>query len=276
MLTQLKRLAFKMACRRFRGAKLVDEPDAWYASGEPLLWAYAGGGALRHYGNAAEDVDASIANGFKVIELDFAQTADGIPACTHFFKPEDSETEWDHVPTAVEFKAKRVNGRYTPLLFDDIMARYRDRGVFFSLDPFYYFCNIPDGERLFRDYVVSHTTTAERQKLILQIYAFKTLCGMKGNRDFGALHYVIGTGNFWKVPSLIPVLTEVGVRSVSFQDEPFKDEMKRAVTLLKAANIRVSVAGVNTLERYREVMALGADLVNTADLTPQVIREKSL
>jgi len=273
MMAAFKRVAFRMACRRFKGSTLLDEPGAWYTLPGPLLWAYAGGGSLRRYGNAAEDIEASIAHGFKVIELDFAQTSDGVPAASHFFKPEDSDSEWDHIPSAAEFKAKKVNGKYTPLVFDDVMTRYRDGGVTFSLDPFYYHCHVRDGERVFRNYVIGHTTSDERKRIILQVYGFKTLCGLKGTRDFGALHYVIGPGNFWKVPSLVPVLTEVGVRSVSFQDEPFTDEMKRAVALLKKANIRVSVAGVNTLERYREVCTMGVDLVNSAVLTPKMIKE---
>ena len=273
MMRKLKRIIFALICKRFKGVKLLDEQGAWYDSNEPLLWAYAGGGSLRRYGNAVEDIDASIKNGFLVIELDFAQSADGIPLMTHFFKPEDSENEWDHVPTAAEFLAKKVNGKYTPLDFSGFIKRYANSGCFFSLDPFYYYCNVQDGERKFREYVLSHTTAAERKHLILQLYSFKTLVEMRGNHDFGALHYVIGIGNFWKVKYLIPLLTEAGVRSVSFQDCQFTDEMFEAIKLLHAANIRVSAAGVNTIDRYQEVKKVGVNLVNTASLTPNLIKE---
>jgi len=271
VISNLKRLAFRLACSRYKGRVLKDVPGAWYTASNPLMWAYAGGGALRRYGNAAEDIDASVANGFKVIELDFARTLDGIPAMTHFFKPEDRDDEWAHVPSSVEFKAKRVNGKYTPLLFDDFVERYIKTDVYFSLDPFYYYCNGKYGEREFRDYVVEHSTKEERKKFILQIYGFKTLCAMNGNNDFGALHYVIVPGNFWKVPYLIPVLTNVGVRSVSFQDTELTSEVKSAIDLLKAANIRISVAGIDTKERCREVFAQGVDCVNTFRLMPSDI-----
>ena len=271
-----RRAAFALGCRRFKGAVLYDEPGAWYTGPRPLMWAYAGGGTLRRYGNAAEDIDESIKMGFKVIEVDFARTADGIPAATHFFKPEDSELEWDHIPTAAEFKGRKVNGKYTPLLFGDLVSRYRDAEVFFALDPFYYHCNVRNGETDFREYVISNTTERERRRMMLQIYGFKTLCSAKSEWGFGGLHYVIGVGNAWKVKHLIPVLTEVGVHSVSLQDSEMTSDVFHAVRLLRSANIHVSVAGVNTIQRYREVVGAGADCINTVKLTPKELMHESV
>ena len=271
-----RRAAFTLSCRRFKGSALEDEAGAWYMGPKPLMWAYAGGGALRKYGNAAEDIDESIRSGFKVIEVDFARTSDGIPAATHFFKPEDSDSEWDHVPTAAEFKGRKVNGKCTPLLFDDLVSRYRDSGVYFALDPFYYHCNVRNGEADFREYVISHTTERERRQMILQIYGFKTLCSMKAEWGFGGLHYVIGVGNIWKVEHLIPVLTEVGVHSVSLQNSEMTSSAFRAVGLLRSANIHVSVAGVNTMQRYREVAKAGADCINTMKLSPRELLYESV
>ena len=274
-LARARRAAFALGCMRFKGAMLDDEPGAWYSGQKPLMWAYAGGGVIRRYGNAAEDIDESIKMGFKVIEVDFARTADGIPAATHFFKPEDSELEWDHVPTSAEFKGRKVNGKYTPLLFDDLVSRYRDAEVFFALDPFYYHCNVRNGEADFREYVISNTTERERRRMILQMYGFRTLCSAKAEWGFGGLHYVIGVGNIWKVEHLIPVLTEVGVHSVSLQDSEMTPGALRAVGLLRSANIHVSVAGVNTMLRYGEVVKAGADCINTMKLTPKELLHES-
>ena len=260
-----------MMCKRFKGRTLLDEPDSWYSQeNKPLMWAYAGGGG-RRYGNAVEDVVVSIEAGFKVVELDFARTSDGVPAATHFFKPENSETEWDHVPSASEFMSKKVNGRFSPMLFRDVIDRFIGKGVYFSLDPFYWYCNVENGETLFREYVVANTTADERKKLILQLYSFKALCQMRGNNDFGALHYIIGPGTLWKVPHLVHVLTDVGVHSVSMQDAELTTEMREAISILRKAGTHVSIAGVNTLERYREVLAAGADCINTSFLTPREV-----
>lgn len=267
MLEKLKRLAFALMCKRFRRATLEDVQGAWYTCNAALAWAYGGGG--RRYGNAAEDIDRSIAGGFKVIELDFARSADGIPLASHFFRPEDSDVEWDHIPTVAEFKTKPVNGRYTPLTFRDVIDRYGDKDVFFSLDPFYYYCKVKNGEKEFREYVARNTTQQERKKLILQIYSFKSLCEMVDDERFGALHYVIGVGNWWKVKHIIPLLTKAGVRSVSFQDCDFTAEMMDGIKLLHDAGIIVSAAGVDDMERYRTDKALGVDCVNTTYLKPK-------
>ena len=273
MTNAIKRLAFNLMCRRFRERRLLDKPSAWYKTSKPLLWAY-GGGTLRRYGNAAEDIDDSINKGFRVIELDFARTNDGVPVASHFFKPEDSLVEWDHIPSSKEFLEKKVNGRFTPLRLVDVITRYIQEDVFFSLDPFYYYCNVPNGESEFLDYVVRNTNVHERRRLILQIYSFKMLCHMKDNNcDIGALHYVIGEGCFWKVKHLVKVLTSVGVHSVSFQDTVLTPEIFNAIAILRAANIHVSVAGVNTMARYKEVIAAGADCVNTMVLVPKEVSQ---
>ena len=253
----------------------MDVPNAWYGRQQPLLWAYAGGGGLRRYGNAAEDIEESIRRGFKVIEIDFARTSDGVPVASHFFKPEDDDREWDHVPTVNEFKSKSVNGKYTPLTFEDVTARYCHSDVFVSLDPFYYVCNVKNGESEFRRYAVAHSSADERARMILQVYSFKALVALRGSHDFGALHYVFGgglQGNSWRVRHLIPLLTEAGVRSVSFQDTVMTPEVVAEIRRLHDANIRVSVAGVNTIDRYREVRAVGVDCVNTMGLSPEDVR----
>lgn len=270
MRERIRHLAFVLACKRFHGANLVQSPNAWYSSRNPLVWAYGGGG--RKYGNAAEDIDRSIAEGFKVIELDFARCSDGVPVASHFFMPENNPTEWNHIPTSTEFKARLVNGEYTPLTFRDVIARYANSNVFFSLDPFYYHCKVKNGEQEFRNYVIGNTIREEREKLILQIYSFKALCAMRGNKQFGALHYVIGVDNWWKVKHLIPVLTEVGVHSVSFQDCAITNEIIDGIKRLHNAGIVVSAAGVDNLERYKELISLGVDCINTTYLRPKELR----
>lgn len=59
------------------------------------------------------------------------------------------------------------------------------------------------------------------------------------------------------------------MRSVSFKDCDFTAEMVDGIKLLHDAGIIVSAAGVDDIERYRAVKALGVDCINTTYLKPK-------
>lgn len=268
----IRRTLYRLACLPYRRRQLEDVPGAWYTLPQPHLWAYAGGGHLHHYGNSQEAIDESIRRGFKVIEIDVCQTSDGVPVLSHFFKP-DNRVEWSHVPTALEFKKQLVNGKFHSLTLAEIFDRYGGWDGWFCIDPFYYHCQVQGGEAVLSRWLVENLSPIQRRRVILQIYSLRQLRRLVGNRAFGAFHYVFGgglhNGNHWRVRPIIPLLTQVGVRSVSFQDTELTPGVCRAIEDLRSTGIRVSVAGVNSWPRYREVRAAGVDTVNTMDLLPE-------
>ena len=77
------------------------------------------------YTNSLEAFLENYAKGFRVFEVDFCLTEDGLPAAVHDWQKfagfigEDPETYAP--PTLSEFKTKRILDRYTPLGFDDVV-----------------------------------------------------------------------------------------------------------------------------------------------------------
>ena len=103
-------------------------------SDDTMLIAHAMGSIDQEsYTNSLEAFIENYAKGFRVFEVDFSLTSDGLPAATHDwakfagFIGEDPETY--SPPTLAEFKEKRILGSYTPVGFDDIvrlMVKYPD------------------------------------------------------------------------------------------------------------------------------------------------------
>jgi glycerophosphoryl diester phosphodiesterase len=96
------------------------------AGGRQLI-AHAAGAIDGHvYTNSMEALEQAVANGFRLIELDFRKTSDGHLVAVHhwaqfrrFIKHEDTA---DTPLSLAEFKQARIHGRYTPLTAQDVSA----------------------------------------------------------------------------------------------------------------------------------------------------------
>lgn len=74
----------------------------------------------------------------------------------------------------------------------------------------------------------------------------------------------------WQLPHLIRIYTGAGIRSVTLMDRPISEMTKVVVSRLREAGIHVSICGVETAERVRRWLAVGADVFNTDRLTPDI------
>lgn len=100
-----------------------EAPPEWLRTGHPIVIAHAGGG-IGHfiYTNSREAIEASIARGVKVLEVDVCFTADGVPVLSHDFEP-DGEIPFGvgQKPTLEQFLSQKICGVLTPLTLRQLM-----------------------------------------------------------------------------------------------------------------------------------------------------------
>jgi glycerophosphoryl diester phosphodiesterase len=72
------------------------------------------------YTNSVEAFAASYAKGFRVFEVDLARTRDGPIVAMHDWRP-----TWPAVPRLADFKAHRIDGRFTPATLGDVLGMLR-------------------------------------------------------------------------------------------------------------------------------------------------------
>ena len=235
-------------------------------------WAHAGGGRLHIYGNSQEAFDDAIDSGFSIIEADVMMTSDHVPVMSHRFRP-NNEVAFDLIPTASEFLSQKVNGKYTPLTLDAFIVRYAATPVYVSLDP------SPSFRRQFgADYLLDYVKRFENadfeRRVIYQLSGVDDLARFVSVDWKGAFHYnldfdVSSAENRWRVEALVPALKALGIGSVSYVDMPVTEALAEAVSRFVSAGIAVSVASVNSEERFRRLRQLGISCIDTDYLYPQ-------
>ena len=269
MLRILKRIKFVSECRYFvrRGKRPWNAAlPKWCDADAPIFWAYAGGGRLHAYGNSQEAIEDSLSRGVKILEVDCNFTSDGVPVLTHEFRPNNA-IEFDHIPSAQEFLAKKVNDRFTPLTLDSFLAKYiKDGSVYCSIDP-----GGAGGKGNLLEYMVRNVSVGVRQKIIYQTYslpmASKAVDAGFASVHFG-LHYVFSRKEFWRLRYLLPALVSIGVKSVSLQDCPMTESAVQAVKQIVDSGLVVSIAGIDSVDRIRRWMKYGVKCFNSRFVTP--------
>ena len=258
---------------------LEDSPGAWYEGKLPILWAYAGGGHLHQYGNSIEAIDTSISKSFKVIEVDVSLTEDGIPVVTHWFRP-DNQVVFNKTPTLDVFKKTLINNRYHTMTLKELFDRYSGIDVYFSVDPAHIVALRQKFDLV--QYIVDNAPIEFQRRVIYQVYTLDELDRInKMSLPFASLHYVLEVLNnsrreYWKIPYLIPHLTEAGVRSVSLRDREISSGFIEMVKAFNNVNIRVSVTGVDYKDRCEELMKIGVSCFNTRLLEPTMFDNEAI
>lgn len=103
-----------------RNAGALSDPD-WRTN--PKVFIAHGGGSIDGaiVTDSAEAVAASISRGYRMIELDLQLTTDGYLVAAHDWRSfrqrtgRDAEAGGDQPLSLAEFRAKAIDGRYTPL-----------------------------------------------------------------------------------------------------------------------------------------------------------------
>ena len=71
-----------------------------------------------------------------------------------------------------------------------------------------------------------------------------------------------------QLPHLIRIYTGAGIRSVTLMDRPISEMTRIVVNRLREAGLHVSIVGVDSVERAKKWIEVGADVFNTDKLTP--------
>lgn len=252
--------------------RLKDEEGAWYTM-PPLAWAHAGGGYPVLYGNSMENFDKAIENGFKCLEADVALTTDGVPVLSHLFMP-NMEHQYSRTPSLGEFEGQKICDKYTPLTLDAFVARYKEFEGNFFLDGLEFARTRFD----FMNYFSCKVPPEFAKRCIVQVLKFENLLALKGNHVFGGIHFngIAGIAEYkFTRRLLIKVLIACDVHSVSISDFEIKGDIQDIVADFDAANIHVSVAGVNTMTHYRRLRGVGVSCVDTDYLIPSELENES-
>lgn len=111
---------------QYRNAhKLYWNPAAWVEENTPLISHAAGGlyeknengqEELIRYTNSREALERSLANGYKLIEIDLEKTTDGDYACIHGWEDEEMDPM-----SSQEWKNYKVEGKYTSMVLKDVL-----------------------------------------------------------------------------------------------------------------------------------------------------------
>ena len=246
---------------------LADEEGAWYTK-QPLIWAHAGGALHIIVPNTKEAIDNSIRRGFSVIEVDVSVTIDGIAVLSHNFSPNYTKA-FNGIPTYAQFISTTVCGRHTPLSLSDLWEQeeYKEWHGFFALDQTASSCR-PHFNLI--SYLKKRAPVSFlRTKVIYLACSFEELKELQSENPFAAIHFCLfACPPISLVNTLIKVFAATNVHSVSFCDTEITDDIAKVINAFSEANIYVSISGVDTIERLKSWLAIGAKCINTNYLTP--------
>ena len=108
--------------------------DSWRTNPDHFI-AHGGGGIDgRTYTNSQEAVATAIRNGYRMLELDLLLTSDGFIVAAHDWKSYRERTgtqgsaaaSTDMPMTLAEFRAQRIDGKYTPIDENDIRRIFNE------------------------------------------------------------------------------------------------------------------------------------------------------
>lgn len=263
---------YRSLVRGGASGQVLDEQGAWYTK-PPLCWAHAGGAFPVLYGNSLENFDSAIKNGFRCLEVDVALTRDNLPVLSHLFMP-NMEHQYVGIPDFASFMQHKICDRFTPLSLDLFVERYKDFDGYFFLDGLAFSKSRFD----FLDYFKNRVPAGFAKKCIVQVIKFSDLQMLKGNDVFGGIHFN-GISGIAERPIvrrlLINVLSACNVHSVSISDFEINSDIRSMVADFNKANIRVSIAGVNSLSHYKRMVSIGVSCIDTDYLMPSDLRNNT-
>jgi len=276
--------ALRWRCLRVQ--PLVDDPNAWYATTTPLLWAHAGGGRFHSYGNAREDVDESIAQGFPVIEVDISLTSDGVPVLSHRFQPCGQDL-YACVPTEKQFLETPIDGCYTPLTFAQFVERYRSFDGYFALDAFSMTKSNPSFD--FPAYLARTYPPNVLGKMIYLVTGQDCAECLSASHPFAALHYAVpewifSSAGAFCCGAFMRYLASCGIKSASLE-VPVRmrqdfcrhaARIGRVVAEMKRWGIWASAFGVETVEEINRWRDIGVEVFNVDRVQPSAFQEKGV
>ncbi len=214
------------------------------------------------YTNSLEAFEANYKAGFRVFEVDLRLTADGQLAAVH----DAPEHEDGSLMTLAEYKAMRIEGKYTPLSFEDVvmlMKQYPD--IYMITD------TKKKSKDLLREQFSLIVETANRvapevlDRIIPQLYNEKTFDLIMGIYDWKSIVYTMYALKEFSEKEVIDFAYRQGIQvittSKSKSQQSFFDQ-------LYERDIQVYMHTFNTREEMQELTARGVTGVYTDFLTP--------
>ena len=223
----------------------------------PILIAHSGGGINGYvYTNSQEAILQSIANGYRVIEVDVSMTSDGVPVLTHDFKP-DNEHIFSATPTLAMFLKQPMECGLTPLTLVDFLKLVNNFDGTIILDIGH---SIDKNRRksylAFVSWLKENPLPESRPKILLQACSPEEVKLYKDlGYDGSMLHY--SCLDITRLKRDVIMLVESGIQTISIANGDV-DKKTEDLEYVKNANIFYFVHTVNHMSRLRKITASGA------------------
>ena len=229
----------------------------------PVIAHALGGIGGFPYLNCREGFLQAYENGCRLFEVDLTRASDGVWVCRHSWT--DPLGQWDDPEvkriTGEEFKNARLQGRYTPMTFEDFLLLLKDYPDAYALiDSKHY--SIRNYQSTLRDYAEYVAIAQEAgagevlDRLIPEIYNDAMFPGTAMLYPFPALIYSIWESKSEQELSRIAGFCEEhGIEAVTISLEEWNSSVQDIFT---EKGISVFVYTVNDPEQARQILKAGA------------------
>lgn len=238
--------------------------SAWFVNNRII--GHAGGG-IEHFThtNSKEAIENTISAGINIIEIDFNLTSDGKIACYHLL--DDAFWPVNKFPTAEEFKNIKIQGKFTPILIQDIFTYMEDNpDLYIAIDT---------KHDSISEIVQKIVDSCENKKLLNR---FLIQCFYPGDKkliekiyDFPEENYIFANYKYSTNPyDSLEVCYKEGIQVVIV---PLNIWSKEEFKMFKDKNIYVYAHTINRIDVANEVIDRGAYGIYTDYLFDYEIKE---
>lgn len=213
--------------------------DPFFA--EISIITHAGGGLQGlSYLNSKDAFSQYYKNGNRVFEYDIDLSSDGRFICAH---TDERITEKEHL-------AKKIDGRFTPILIEECVALIKDhKDIKVIFD-----CKFTD-LKPFAEYIKSKLTVVDGlSRIVIQVFNEENIKQIKSVWDFHMLYVCMNNTDYLEAARLC---VEYKIPAVSISYGAIKDRSRWQV--FKKANICSFAYTVNTVQEYKDLKDKGID-----------------
>lgn len=254
-------------------------PDAWTEQGAPLI-AHAGGGLLARgedgklvqytYTNSLEALRASYEKGYRVIELDFRLSKDGMLCALHKWSEFSEEGSKKVKMSADAWKEQKIEGLYTALTLEDVlleMAKKKD--MYLVLDAKSYKWSDEEVEERYLDIYEKALETGGEQlarRIIPQIYEEREYDLVKSAYEWSSIIYTLYRLDDVPDEEILDFVCDK--EDIAVVTVPTRRVTELFCEELHDAGKKVYTHTVNETDTLYEWMNLGVDGFYTDTVTP--------
>lgn len=232
----------------YRPVKIIRRQEGnWWADDCPLLILHGAGGLNnKKYNNSRESIMHGVQIGFKVIEIDVGETADGVFVLTHRFRPDD-EIIYKERPSLDQFLENGATEGETGLSLEAAVKLIDCLDVRCLID-----CE-HGIEYKVCEWFDKNVSVTKRRNVIFQVHTPDMLKRIYKSRVFENIHY---NGDLADTINNLKLLRDCGVYTCSISDEDVSQHETDLKKLLESG-IHVIVYTINHRRRLEALLKGG-------------------